>query len=176
MTRWQYNDPLLAWLLVAAYAAHIVEEWFGEFPEWVAIVAGAPLPRGAFLAINAVALLLVIAGTRVATRGAARGWIAIAIAAVLFINGLLHMLGSVVTGTYSPGLFTSVVLYLPLGGLALLRAWYQAPEGWFGRGVLVGVAAHAGVSLLAFAIARVAHASGRGRCGGCIGYVSVSLR
>ena len=151
--RWQYNHPLLAWLLVGAYAAHMVEEWFGGFPEWLALVAGAPLPRDAFVAINAVAFLLVIGGTRLATRGAARGWIAIAIAAVLFVNGLLHTLGSVVTGTYSPGLFTSVVLYLPLGGLALLRAWYQAPDGWFARGVVLGLAAHAVVSLLALVLA-----------------------
>ena len=154
MTRWQYNDPLLAWLLVAAYAAHIVEEWFGGFPDWLAMVAGAPLPRGAFLAINAVALLVVIVGTRVAMRSDARAWIAIAIAAVFFTNGLLHLLGSVVTGTYSPGLFTSVVLYLPLGGLALLRAWYQAPEGWLARGILMGLGGHAFVSLLALMLSR----------------------
>src|SRR5688500_17669190 len=105
--RWHYRDPLLAWLLVAAYAAHILEEWLGGFPQWLAVVAGAPLPRGAFLAINALALGVVIAATRVATRGDSRGWIVIAMAAVLFVNALLHILGSVVTGTYSPGLFTS---------------------------------------------------------------------
>ena len=98
--------------------------------------------------------MVVIAGTRVAVLKDSRAWITIAVASVLFINGLLHILGSVVTGTYSPGLFTSVILYMPLGGLALLRAWYQAPEGWFARGVLVGLAAHAAVSLLAFALAR----------------------
>jgi hypothetical protein len=152
--RWQYNDPLLAWLLVAAYAAHVVEEWFGGFPEWLGIVAGAPLPRSEFLAINAVALLVAIAATRVATRGDSRGWVAIAVAAVLFINALLHILGSVLTATYSPGLFTGVILYVPLGGLSLLRAWSQAPRGWFARGVLAGLAAHAAVSLLAFALAR----------------------
>ena len=152
--RWQYNDPLLAWLLVGAYGVHILEEWFGGFPEWLAVVAGAPLPRGAFLAINAVALLVAIAGTRVATRNVSRAWIAIALAAVLFVNALLHILGSVVTGTYSPGLFTSVILYVPLGGLALLRAWYQAPDGWFVRGILVGLGVHAFVSLLALVLAR----------------------
>ena len=152
--RWQYNDPLLAWLLVAAYAAHVVEEWFGGFPEWLAVVTGAPLPRDAFLAINTVALLLVALATRAATRSPARGWIAIAVAAVLFVNALLHILGSVVTGTYSPGLFTGVILYVPLGGLSLLRAWGQAPHGWFARGVLAGLVAHAAVSLLAFGLAR----------------------
>jgi hypothetical protein len=154
VTRWQYNDPPLAWLLVGAYAAHIVEEWFGGFPEWLAVVAGAPLPRDAFLAINAVALLVVAVGTGAATRRKSRGWIAIAVAAVLFVNALLHMLGSVVTGTYSPGLFTSVILYVPLCGLSLLRAWGQAPHGWFARGVLAGLLAHAAVSLLAFALTR----------------------
>ena len=154
VARWQYNDPALAWLLVAAYGAHILEEWFGGFPAWLALIAGAALPEDAFLAINAVALVIVSAGTRVATRDDSRAWIAIAVAAVLFINGLLHTLGSVVTGTYSPGLFTSVVMYLPIAGLALLRAWDQAPHGWFARGVLVGLGAHAGVSLLAFAIAQ----------------------
>jgi hypothetical protein len=143
--RWQYNDPLLAWLLVAAYGAHILEEWFGGFPEWVASIAGAPLPRGAFLAINAVALFLVVVGTRVATRGETRGWIAIAVAAVLFVNALLHVLGSLLTATYSPGMFTGVILYLPLGGLALLRAWDQTPGRSFARGVLAGLVAHAAV-------------------------------
>lgn len=152
MTRWQYNDPLLAWLLVVAYAAHIVEEWVGGFPEWLAVVAGAPLPGDAFLVMNAVALLVVIAATRAATRNEARGWLAIAVAAVLFVNALLHVLGSAVTGTYSPGLVTGMILYVPLGGLSLLRAWGQAPHGWFWRGVLVGLAAHAAVSLLAFAL------------------------
>ena len=152
--RWQYNDPLLCWLLVAAYAAHIVEEWVGGFPEWLAFVAGAPLPRGDFVAINAVALLVVIVGTHLGSRDGSRGWIAIAVAAVLFVNGLLHVLGTVVTGTYSPGLFTGVVLYFPLAGLALLRSWGQAPAGWFGRGVLIGLAAHALVSALALVVAR----------------------
>ena len=154
MTRWQYNDPLPAWLLVAAYAAHIVEEWFGGFPEWLAAVTGAPLPRRAFVSINAVALLVVIVGTRVAMRSDSRAWIAIAVAAALFGNALLHILGSVVTGTYSPGLFTSVILYVPLGGLSLLRASEQAPRSGFARGVVAGLAAHAAVSLLAFALTR----------------------
>ena len=152
--RWRYNDPLLAWLLIAAYVAHALEEWFGGFPEWLAVLAGQPLPRAAFVVINAVALSLAIGGTRVATRDESRSWIAIAIAAVLFINGVLHILGSIVTGTYSPGLFTGVILYLPLGALGLLRAQHQAPGRWFARGVLVGLGVHGLVSLLAFVLAR----------------------
>ncbi len=152
--RLDYPDPPLAWLLVAAYVAHVVEEWFGGFPEWLALLAGGPLPRGAFVVINAVVMAAMIAVTRAATRCESLGWMAIAIAALLFVNGLLHILGSIATGTYSPGLFTGVILYLPLGQLALMRAWRQAPDGFFGRGVLTGLALHALVSVLAFTLAR----------------------
>jgi hypothetical protein len=36
--RWHYRDPLLAWLLPLSYALHILEEWFGGFPEWMAVM------------------------------------------------------------------------------------------------------------------------------------------
>lgn len=152
--RWHYRDPLLAWLFVVAYAAHIVEEWLGGFPEWLALVAGEPLPREAFAIINAIAMVLLIAATHAATRSESSGWMAIAIAALLLVNGLLHIFGSIATGTYSPGLFTSVIFYLPLGQLALLRAWDQAPHALFWRGVVTGLAIHALVSLVALALTR----------------------
>jgi hypothetical protein len=152
--RWEYRDPPLAWLLVAAYGAHIVEEWVGGFPEWVALLAGAPLPRDAFIVINAAGMAGMVAATHGATRHARLGWMAIAIAALLFANGALHLVGSIATGSYSPGLFTGVILYLPLGQLALMRAWQQAPDGFLARGVLAGLGVHALVSLIAFALAR----------------------
>jgi hypothetical protein len=151
--RWHYRDPPLVWLLVASYAAHIVEEWLGGFPEWLGLIAGAPIPRDAFIVINAVGMAGMIAISRAATRRESLGWLAIAVSTLLFVNGLLHLLGSIVTGTYSPGLFTGVILYLPLGQLSLLRAWSQAPAGFFARGVLAGVAAHIFVSALAFGLA-----------------------
>jgi hypothetical protein len=152
-TRWHYRDPLLVWLLVAAYALHIVEEYVGGFPEWFAYLAGAPLGRGEFLVLNAVGLGAMAAAARAATREESLGWLAIGIAAILLLNGVAHLTASLVTGTYSPGLFTGVILYLPLGQLALLRAWLQAPREFFWRGVAVGVAAHLVVTLTAGTLA-----------------------
>jgi hypothetical protein len=152
--RWHYRDPLLVWLFVPAYAAHLLEEWFGGFPEWLSLVTGAPLPRDVFLIINAVAMIAIVWAIHAALRRESLGWLAIAIAAVLFVNGLVHLLGSILTGTYSPGLFTGVLLYVPLGQLALMRAWTQAPKGFFQRGVLTAIGAHASVSSLVFAISR----------------------
>lgn len=151
--RWHYRDPLLVWLFIPAYAVHVLEEWIGGFPEWMAIFAGGPLPRFAFVLINAIAMLIVILAGYAATRSESRGWMAVAIATVTFLNGSLHILGSVVTGTYSPGLFTGSILYLPLSQLALMRAWSQAHNGLFGLGVLAGFSFHVAVTLVAFAIA-----------------------
>jgi hypothetical protein len=151
--RWHYRDRLLVWLLPLAYACHILEEWFGGFPEWLAVIAGSPLPRAAFVVINGVAIALMILAARAATQRESHGWMAIAIATILLVNGIAHILGSLVTGTYSPGLFTGVILYLPLAQLVLLRAWSQAGKGMFGSGVAAGLALHALVVVIAYTMA-----------------------
>jgi len=152
--RWHYRDPLLVWLLPLAYAVHILEEWFGGFPEWVALFVGAALPRTAFVAINAAAMAAMILAARATTRRESNGWMAIAIATILLVNGFAHILASVFTGTYSPGLVTGVVLYLPLAQLALLRAWSQADKAMFGRGVWTGIALHVLIFVLLLGITR----------------------
>jgi len=147
--RWRYNDPPLVWLLVAAYVAHVVEEFVGGFPPWLAMLFGRPLSYEAFLIINAIGLGVMIVAAQVSAKRESLGWLAIGIATVVFTNGVLHLLGSLATATYSPGLITGVVLYLPLGHLALLRAWDQAPGSSLGKGIGAGLAAHAVVILVA---------------------------
>ena len=149
---WHYRDPALLWLLPLAYALHILEEWFAGFPEWVALVVGEPLPRTAFVVINALAMTAMVAAIRASIAREDYGWMAIASASILFVNAFAHMLGAVVTRSYSPGLITGVVFYLPLAGLVLLRASSQAQRGAFARGIAVGVAIHAGVFVLAYAL------------------------
>lgn len=149
---WTYREPALVWLLVASYAAHLVEEYVGGFPEWFALIRGSPLPLEAFLAINAVGLAAMAAAARAATRREDLGWLGIGIATIVLLNGVAHLLASLVTATYSPGLLTGLVLYLPLGQFALVRAWHQAPTPCFWRGVTAGVAAHTLVTMTALAL------------------------
>ncbi len=152
--RWSYRDPPLIWLFVAAYALHIVEEYLGGFPEWFGFIAGGPLGRDAFVIINMFGLAAMSAAARAAARRESLGWIAIAIATVVFVNGIAHLLGSLVSASYSPGLITGVVLYLPLGQLALIRAWRQVTPSFFWRGVATGLAAHAVVVFIAVGTVR----------------------
>jgi hypothetical protein len=151
--RWHYRDRLLVWLMPAAYGLHILEEWFGGFPEWPAVLGRNPLPREAFVVINAIALTAMLLAARAAVRREAHGWMAIGIATILLTNGLAHILASLATATYCPGLVTGVILYLPLGNLALLRAWEQAGP-LFARGVWTGLALHALVAAIALMLTR----------------------
>ena len=152
--RWHYRDPLLLSLFPLSFGLHILEEWFAGFLEWVALILGAELPRGAFVVINAVALGAMVIAARAASAREENGWLAIAIATIVLVNALLHVLGSLVTRSYSPGLLTGIVLYLPLGQLALIRAWMQARRTTFCRGVVVGLAVHAVIIATAAAASR----------------------
>jgi hypothetical protein len=154
--RWHYRDPALLWLFVPAYALHLVEElWAGPgLPAWIALLVGSRLPVPAFVAINAVAMILLIVGIRRATRTEDAGWIAVTVATIVALNAVLHLLGSIVTGTYSPGTVSGVVVYLPLGLLTLIRAAHQQDAAAFGRGVVAGLVIHAVVAALAFSATR----------------------
>ena len=154
MARWHYRDAGLLWLFLPAYLIHLAEEWFGGFPNWVAIIAGSPVPGAAFLLINGIAIVLLVVGIRSATRTDASGWIAVAIAAIALINTVSHASGSILTGTYSPGLISAAVLYVPLGSLVMVRALNQAPYATIVRGVIFGVVLHAIVFVAAFASTR----------------------
>ena len=152
--RWHYRDPLLVWLLPASSAVHIIEEWSGGFPEWVARIAGGVLSRDVFVLMNVAGMVLMIAATRAAVRSERNGWMAVTIAATLLVNALLHIAGTLFTRSYSPGLFSSIVLYLPLCQLVILRARMQATASVLTRGVTTGLAIHGVVLLIAFAFAR----------------------
>ena len=149
--RWDYRDAGLLWLFVPAYGVHLVEEWFAGFPAWLATVVGRPLPATAFLTINAVAMVLAVLGIRAAVRAERYGWIAIAIATVFLINTASHLAGSLVTRTYSPGLLSAVILYVPLALVVLVRAVDQASRKQVLQGVVAGALIHGAVFIAAYA-------------------------
>lgn len=152
--RWSYRDGALLWLLVAAFAIHVAEEWFAGFPTWVARIASQPMPGDAFLIINAVAMLLMVIGVRAAIRDERSGWIAVTIATIAVVNTLSHVGGAILTQGYAPGLASAIILYVPLAALILIRALEQAPTQ-IGRGVITGVLLHAMVFVVALAVTRM---------------------
>ena len=152
--RWHYRDAGLLWPFVPAYAIHVAEEWFAGFTTWLERIAGGRMPDIAFFTINAIALMLLVIAIRAAARRESNGWIAVSIATIVLINTVSHIAGSLLTRSYSPGLFSAVVLYVPLGSLTMMRALDHAPRATVKQGVIAGAAIHALVFLLAFGSTR----------------------
>ena len=108
----------LLWAPLAAAAAHIFEEfvWPGGFMSWYRRYrepsVSSITPR--FLVIVNVILLSVCVNAALATSTSFGVAYWIAVSAILASNGLWHLWAAVRGSSYSPGMVTGVVLYLPL--------------------------------------------------------------
>jgi Protein of unknown function with HXXEE motif len=137
------------WLFPLAYGLHIAEEYAFHFPEYVANVSGRHMSNSQFLLLNAVFWLLMAATAAVVIARPSRAWLVVTLAAILGINAVAHLLGSIVTATYSPGTVTATLLYVPLVVYTLRRVLPHVSRGRAMQAVALGAAIHAGVFLLA---------------------------
>jgi len=109
------------------------------------------MTAGMLLGYNAVAVMLMVIGVRLAAREPRHGWIAVALATAFVLNAVFHVAATMASGAYSPGLASAVVLWLPIGLLTLTRALYQATRPILVAGLAVGAVIHAIVIALTVA-------------------------
>jgi hypothetical protein len=135
-------------LFPATYLLHIAEEyWCGErFFNWASRIAGINLTEQAFLEINAAALTIMLLMAGMAFSRPTFQWIVIPMSTAVSINGVAHLLGTIFSRSYSPGLVTGVLLWIPLGVFTLYRA---RETGRYWAGVMLGVILHGLVTLAA---------------------------
>jgi len=138
------------WAYPATYALHLLEElWGGEgFTAWLARVAGIELTTRQFLNWNALALLSMTLGVALTLRFRTLRWLLLAYGVAFLLNALSHLAASLYTLSYSPGLLSSLLLWLPLGALTLV--YFRPTLTRRGRraGLLVGLLMHAVVLAL----------------------------
>jgi preprotein translocase subunit Sec61beta len=136
---------LLLWLLLAAAALHVVEEWLwpGGFLDWFRRFApfAAALTPGLAVVVNAAFLALVLAAAILAED---RLVLSLSAAALCFVNGLLHVVGTIKTREYSPGVVTGALLYLPLAVAVYAAADAAGPGEWIAS-ILLGIGYQAAV-------------------------------
>jgi hypothetical protein len=107
----------LIWLMPAAFACHIAEEYIGGFPAWVTNVVGGSMSAPMFLINNAgfMAVLLALTAWSAIARTAAANAVLIAWASAnLFWDFLFHVGTVPLFDRYSPGLITATLLYFPI--------------------------------------------------------------
>lgn len=111
----QTSFKQLLWLMPAAYAIHIADEWFSGFPEYVVQhMHGAPMPPMLFFINNGVFMLILLSLCAWASRSRSRlsAFVLMAWASGnLICNFFVHLGYTVATGYYSPGLITSSLIY-----------------------------------------------------------------
>jgi hypothetical protein len=109
-----------------------------------------------FLLIGAVLLLAMLVAVAWAVRSRSSRWIVVALATAVLFNSMAHLLGVAWTGSYSPGVISSTVLWVPLGLITLAWAWRILPARSLAGGVAVGIVTHAIVlPLLIYGISQV---------------------
>lgn len=80
------------------------------------------------------------------------------LATVVALNGLLHLLGTLLTRSYSPGLVSGLGLYLPLGSLSLIRGARQLGAAALRWGLAAGIGVHALVPVVGLLVSRLLRA------------------
>lgn len=118
MTLPDSHPQWLLWAPLAAALAHILEEfvWPGGFISWYRRYRGPSVhsitPR--LLVIVNVILLAVCVDAALVTNTPFGVAYWLAVSAILTSNGLWHLWAAVRGRTYSPGMVTGLVLYVPL--------------------------------------------------------------
>jgi hypothetical protein len=104
----------LAWAIPITILIHQLEEYFGQFPLWYSNLLNAQLSNQDFIVINGVGLLifLTFALSYIINKN---NLILVALGTFVFVNGMIHLLLSFFTLSYSPGTISGVVLFIPLG-------------------------------------------------------------
>jgi hypothetical protein len=108
----------LAWAPLGAAVFHIIEEFFvpGGFAAWDRMYRpehAATITKRFHIIINA--LLLILAYDAAVMIGKPYGvalWLTVA--SLLATNGIWHVVGAYRTKTYSPGMVTGLLLYVPI--------------------------------------------------------------
>jgi hypothetical protein len=144
-----------AWLFPLSYLIHIAEEYLGGFPAWIARFWGVESSPSNFLSWNGGALVMMTVGVILVLKTKSYRWLLVSFGAVVLINGVVHAIASLVTLSYSPGLVSGLLLFVPLGASTLRRALGNMNRRTFRAGIIVGVLMHVMVVLLAFGFARI---------------------
>src|SRR5271168_5455530 len=114
------NMTTLAWLGMAAYAAHILEEYTLDWRGWSRAVLGLQTEWNDFYVTNCVVVALGIAQAMLAPT---LPLAVLSYAGLELINGILmHVFPFIRTRRFSPGLITSVLFFIPLGTLTYYTA------------------------------------------------------
>ena len=115
------SHEYILWIALTAYGLHILEEYELNWRNWARYILRLPVEWESFYIVNA---LVVVLGVCCAAVGWRQPWFALSLPALMLINAtFFHVLPTIATRVYSPGLTTAVVLFYPVAVWAYCGAW-----------------------------------------------------
>ena len=133
--------PAAVWLFPVTYVVHLLEEYYvgGGFPVWAQRALGVQLSNREFVGWNVFALAIMCVGALLVSRHPRFRFIEIALAIAVCGNAAAHVIGSLATWTYSPGLITGVLVWIPLGWFRLRTVFRDSSRRARVAGTCIGV-------------------------------------
>ena len=112
---------IMLWLCLAAYGVHVLEEFVFDWRTWSQQVLHLPTRWEDFYVTNCLVVVLGIVAAEIAPQYPT---VALGFPGLMLINAtFMHVFPFVRTkGRFSPGLFTAVLLFWPLGICTMLAA------------------------------------------------------
>ena len=118
----------IAWLVPFAYLLHLVDEYFTGFPNWFSGLFNVDLSLNDFIIINSIGFIATIIITLLYSFDKVNSFIIASLGTLFFINGIIHIVSSIYTYTYSPGTLTGILIYLPLGYFIIKKIFPMLSE------------------------------------------------
>src|SRR5262245_17261133 len=139
------------WLFPLTYLIHIMEEYYGGegFYRWISRLTGAHFTAQDFIALNAVAWFVMVVAMGLVAASPRFRFLLVAFGCVVFLNASLHLIFSILTASYSPGLLSGLFCWAPVGVYTMRREWRELPRSNFVIGVALAFGLHALVSFSA---------------------------
>jgi len=122
------------WIFPLAYLLHVIEEFRSVGPSH-----GINVSLRTFLILSTVAWLLMTCGIVLAHRFGFPHFMGVCLGATVFLNGLSHIINSLVYGRYDAGLISGSVIFIPLGLATLISLRNSMRRQRYIVGLLLGV-------------------------------------
>ena len=144
----------IAWLLPVAYLLHLFEEYFGGegFYSWFSRLLNVNLSSIDFIVINGFGFGITVIIVILYSLDKVGNFLIAALGSLFFVNGIIHLLASLFTATYSPGTVTGIIFYLPLGILVFKKIFPLMSKPQRGLSFISGVALQIIVAIVALNI------------------------
>lgn len=151
------NPKQIAWLIPVAYLFHLADEYFTRFPDWFSQLFKVDLSLNNFIIINSIGFTATVLIAVLYSFNKINSFVIAGLGTLFFVNGVVHIVATVFTFSYSPGTITGLLFYLPLGYLVYKNIFPLLPGQQRGLSVVVGISVQIIVAIVAFSYSSPLH-------------------